>query len=92
MVLRYFNPSGAHSSGKIGESRGTPPKNLMPCICHAALGKLKKFTIFGSDYDTPDGTGRKDIDCELFFVCLFDLILYVPSTIFQLYRDRSSWV
>ena len=65
MVLRYFNPSGAHSSGKIGESRGTPPKNLMPCICHAALGKLKKFTIFGSDYDTPDGTGRKDIDCEL---------------------------
>lgn len=59
-VLRYFNPSGAHSSGKIGESRGTPPKNLMPCICHAALGKMKKFTVFGSDYETPDGTAVKD--------------------------------
>lgn len=59
-ILRYFNPSGAHNSGKIGECRGTPPKNLMPCICHAALGKMKKFTVFGSDYDTSDGTAVKD--------------------------------
>ncbi|XP_053395484.1 UDP-glucose 4-epimerase-like isoform X3 [Mercenaria mercenaria] len=58
-VLRYFNPSGAHSSGILGEDQSEKPRNLMPCICHVAEGKMKKLTIFGKDYDTPDGTAMK---------------------------------
>lgn len=58
-ILRYFNPSGAHSSGILGEDQSEKPRNLMPCICHVAEGKLKKLTIFGHDYDTPDGTAMK---------------------------------
>lgn len=58
--LRYFNPVGAHPSGRIGEDPNGEPNNLMPYISQVAVGKRSKLRIFGSDYDTPDGTGVRD--------------------------------
>lgn len=60
ILLRYFNPVGAHSSGDIGEDPRGVPNNLMPYILQVAIGKRPKLSIFGSDYDTPDGTGVRD--------------------------------
>ena len=60
MLLRYFNPIGAHESGLIGESPNGIPNNLMPYINQVALGKLDHLRVFGNDYDTPDGTGVRD--------------------------------
>ena len=57
VLLRYFNPIGAHKSGTIGENPNGIPNNLMPYITQVAVGKLKELGIFGDDYDTPDGTG-----------------------------------
>ncbi|QHS09395.1 UDP-glucose 4-epimerase GalE [Sinimarinibacterium sp. NLF-5-8] len=59
-VLRYFNPVGAHSSGKIGEDPQGIPNNLLPYIAQVAVGRLPKLNIFGNDYPTPDGTGVRD--------------------------------
>jgi len=59
-ILRYFNAVGAHESGKIGESPGGMPNNLMPFIAGVAIGKYKELMIFGNDYDTIDGTGVRD--------------------------------
>ena len=59
-LLRYFNPVGAHSSGRIGEDPNDIPNNLMPYIAQVAAGKLSQLNIFGNDYDTPDGTGVRD--------------------------------
>jgi UDP-glucose 4-epimerase len=59
-VLRYFNPVGAHPSGLIGEAPSGIPNNLMPFISQVAVGKLEKLSVFGDDYDTPDGTGVRD--------------------------------
>lgn len=59
-ILRYFNPVGAHESGKIGESPTGVPNNLMPYITQVALGKLNKLKIFGNNYATVDGTGVRD--------------------------------
>ena len=59
-ILRYFNPAGAHDSGQIGEDPNGIPNNLMPFIAQVAVGKLDKLSIFGNDYDTPDGTGVRD--------------------------------
>lgn len=59
-LLRYFNPIGAHSSGRIGEDPNDIPNNLMPYITQVAVGKREKLSVFGSDYDTPDGTGVRD--------------------------------
>jgi UDP-glucose 4-epimerase len=59
-LLRYFNPVGAHESGCIGEDPNDIPNNLMPYISQVAVGKLEKLSIFGGDYDTPDGTGVRD--------------------------------
>ncbi|SMM98536.1 UDP-glucose 4-epimerase [uncultured Candidatus Thioglobus sp.] len=59
-LLRYFNPVGAHESGLIGEDPNGMPNNLMPYISQVAVGKLEKLSIFGSDYNTPDGTGVRD--------------------------------
>ena len=59
-LLRYFNPIGAHESGLIGEEPNGIPNNLMPYVARVAAGQLEKLTIFGSDYDTPDGTCRRD--------------------------------
>lgn len=58
--LRYFNPIGAHQSGLIGEDPNDIPNNLMPYISQVAVGKLDKLSVFGDDYDTPDGTGVRD--------------------------------
>lgn len=60
VLLRYFNPIGAHSSGLIGEDPKGIPNNLMPYITRVAVGKLNKLHIYGVDYDTPDGTGMRD--------------------------------
>lgn len=60
ILLRYFNPVGAHKSGKIGEDPKGIPNNLMPYISQVAVGKLEKLGVFGDDYDTPDGTGVRD--------------------------------
>jgi len=58
--LRYFNPVGAHESGLIGEDPNDIPNNLMPFIAQVAVGKREKLSVFGDDYDTPDGTGVRD--------------------------------
>ena len=60
VLLRYFNPVGAHESGLIGEDPAGIPNNLMPYISQVAVGKLKQLSVFGNDYDTPDGTGVRD--------------------------------
>lgn len=60
ILLRYFNPVGAHNSGRIGEDPNGIPNNLMPFITQVAVGKLEKLSVFGSDYDTVDGTGVRD--------------------------------
>lgn len=60
VLLRYFNPVGAHLSGLIGEDPAGIPNNLMPFITQVATGKRDKLSIFGDDYDTPDGTGVRD--------------------------------
>jgi UDP-glucose 4-epimerase len=59
-ILRYFNPAGAHASGLIGEDPSDIPNNLMPFVAKVALGELAQIAVFGSDYDTPDGTGVRD--------------------------------
>ncbi len=60
VLLRYFNPIGAHPSGTIGENPNGIPNNLMPYITQTAIGKRKELGVFGNDYDTPDGTGVRD--------------------------------
>ena len=60
ILLRYFNPIGAHPSGTMGENPSGIPNNLMPYITQVAVGKLKELSVFGNDYDTPDGTGVRD--------------------------------
>ena len=60
VILRYFNPIGAHISGRIGENPNGIPNNLMPYITQVAVGKLEKLGVFGNDYDTHDGTGVRD--------------------------------
>lgn len=59
-LLRYFNPVGAHKSGRIGEDPGGIPNNLMPYISQVAVGKLEQLSVFGNDYPTHDGTGVRD--------------------------------
>lgn len=60
VLLRYFNPIGAHKSGMIGEDPQGIPNNLMPFVTQVAVGKREKLTVFGGDYDTPDGTCQRD--------------------------------
>ena len=60
ILLRYFNPIGAHESGRIGENPKGIPNNLMPYVTQVAIGKLPCLGVFGNDYDTPDGTGVRD--------------------------------
>ena len=59
-ILRYFNPVGAHESGLIGEEPQGIPNNLMPYVARVAAGTLEELSVFGNDYDTPDGTGVRD--------------------------------
>ncbi len=59
-LLRYFNPIGAHPSGRIGEDPFDVPNNLMPYVAQVAVGRRERLSVFGDDYDTPDGTGVRD--------------------------------
>jgi UDP-glucose 4-epimerase len=59
-LLRYFNPVGAHASGRLGEDPNGIPNNLVPYISQVAVGRLTELSVFGGDYDTPDGTGVRD--------------------------------
>ena len=63
LILRYFNPIGAHASGKIGEDPQGIPNNLMPFVAQVCVGRRKELSVFGDDYDTPDGTGKCHFDC-----------------------------
>lgn len=78
VLLRYFNPIGAHSSGLIGEDPKGIPNNLVPYIAKVAVGKLEKLGVFGDDYDTPDGTGVRDyihvVDLAAGHVCALEHI------------------
>jgi UDP-glucose 4-epimerase len=60
ILLRYFNPVGAHPSGRIGEDPNGIPNNLLPFIAQVAVGRLPELRVFGGDYPTPDGTGVRD--------------------------------
>lgn len=83
ILLRYFNPVGAHKSGRIGEDPKGIPNNLMPYITQVAVGKLEKLGVFGDDYDTPDGTGIRDyihvVDLAIGHVKAIDYILTNPG-------------
>ena len=59
-ILRYFNPAGAHASGLIGEDPNGTPNNLVPFVAQVAIGRRERLQVWGSDYDTPDGTGVRD--------------------------------
>ena len=99
VCLRYFNPIGAHESGRIGEDPTDIPNNLMPYISQVAVGNLKQLSVFGNDYETPDGTG-----CEIIFMwwiwqkvmwqhCIIWLgnlwaLDFVPSTLAQVKELR----
>lgn len=76
VALRYFNPIGAHSSGLLGEDPNGIPNNLVPYIAQVASGKLKQLSVYGNDYDTPDGTGVRDyihvMDLAAGHVCAID--------------------
>lgn len=78
-LLRYFNPIGAHKSGRIGENPNGIPNNLMPYITQVAIGKLPYLNVFGDDYNTPDGTGVRDyihvVDLAIGHVKALDKIL-----------------
>lgn len=78
VILRYFNPIGAHPSGLIGEKPNGIPNNLMPYITQVACGKREKLFVYGNDYDTPDGTGVRDyihvVDLACGHVCALGVI------------------
>ncbi len=83
IILRYFNPIGAHESGLIGEDPNGIPNNLLPYISKVAIGKLEKLHVFGNDYDTPDGTGVRDyihvVDLAQGHVCALNKIKEAPG-------------
>ena len=83
IILRYFNPIGAHSSGLMGEDPQGIPNNLMPYITQVAVGKLPQLSVFGNDYDTPDGTGVRDyihvVDLAIGHVLALKKMQHVPG-------------
>lgn len=83
ILLRYFNPIGAHKSGLIGEDPKGIPNNLLPYVAQVAIGKLQCVGVFGNDYDTPDGTGVRDyihvVDLALGHVKAIDKIKENPG-------------
>lgn len=83
-ILRYFNPVGAHASGRIGEDPRGTPNNLMPFMCQIAVGKRPKLSVYGSDYPTPDGTGVRD------YVHVVDLAEAHVAALEYLERESSS--
>lgn len=82
LILRYFNPIGAHPSGEIGEDPQGLPNNLMPFIAQVCVGRREKLSIFGDDYDTPDGTGVRD------YIHVVDLAKGHVSALAKLYSDE----
>ena len=84
VLLRYFNPVGAHKSGLIGESPSGIPNNLMPYISQVAVGKLSQLSVFGNDYPTHDGTGVRDyihvVDLAKGHVCAVDYVVKNKGT------------
>ena len=85
ILLRYFNPIGAHKSGLIGEEPVGIPNNLMPYITQVAIGKLEYLRVFGNDYDTVDGTGVRD------YIHVVDLALGHVASLAK-FSDDFSWI
>lgn len=85
ILLRYFNPVGAHASGLIGEDPNGIPNNLMPYITQVAVGKLEQLSVFGDDYPTPDGTGVRDyihvVDLALGHLKALDKLASKPGVV-----------
>lgn len=83
-LLRYFNPIGAHKSGRIGENPNGIPNNLMPYITQVAIGKLPYLNVFGDDYDTHDGTGVRD------YIHVVDLALGHVRAVEKILKDEPA--
>ncbi len=83
-LLRYFNPIGAHKSGRIGENPNGIPNNLMPYITQVAIGKLPYLNVFGNDYDTHDGTGVRD------YIHVVDLALGHVKAVEKILKDEPA--
>lgn len=83
-LLRYFNPIGAHVSGRIGEDPSGIPNNLLPYVAQVAIGKLPELAVFGDDYDTPDGTGVRD------YIHVVDLARGHVKALQQLQRSEAG--
>lgn len=86
VILRYFNPIGAHASGLLGENPNGIPNNLMPYIVKVAKKELKELSVFGSDYDTKDGTGVRD------YIHVVDLAMGHIKAIEKLNKDNGIFV
>ena len=86
VILRYFNPIGAHESGLIGEEPNGIPANLMPYISKVASGKLECLSIFGNDYDTKDGTGVRD------YIHVVDLAIGHIKAIEKINKDKGLFI
>jgi len=84
LILRYFNPIGAHPSGRIGEDPSGIPNNLMPYIAQVCVGRRKELSVFGDDYDTPDGTGVRD------YIHVVDLAQGHVAALRKLYADPKG--
>ena len=82
-ILRYFNPIGAHPSGRIGEDPKGIPNNLMPYITQVAIGKMKKLNVYGDDYKTHDGTGVRD------YIHVVDLAKGHTKSLEKLSKDKG---
>ncbi|MBN2232854.1 MAG: UDP-glucose 4-epimerase GalE [Deltaproteobacteria bacterium] len=97
-LLRYFNPVGAHESGRIGEDPNGIPNNLLPFITQVAVGRLPELRVFGNDYPTPDGTGVRDyihvVDLALGHLRALEYLAKAPSgaAIFNLGTGRGNSV
>ena len=83
-LLRYFNPIGAHKSGRIGENPNGIPNNLMPYITQVAIGKLPYLNVFGDDYDTHDGTGVRD------YIHVVDLAIGHVKAVDKILKDEPA--
>ncbi len=83
-LLRYFNPIGAHESGLIGEDPKGIPNNLLPYVTQVAVGKLEQLSVFGDDYDTPDGTGVRD------YIHVLDLANGHVKALDKLLKDQTE--
>lgn len=83
LILRYFNPIGAHPSGMMGEDPQGIPNNLMPFVAQVCVGRREKLSVFGDDYDTPDGTGVRD------YIHVVDLAKGHVAALDKLYSDEN---